>query len=72
MTDRIQHLTVALDHDIRTDDVQPLIDAIMLLRGVLTVRGNVVDHATFVASVRIRHSLEKKLYAAIHNEDTYA
>ena len=52
MTDRIDAMTVVLDHDIRIDDVQPLVEAIKQLRGVLSVELHVADFATSVAEAR--------------------
>ncbi len=43
MTDRISLLTVALDQPVRTDDIQPLVDAIRMLRGVQDVSVNIDD-----------------------------
>jgi hypothetical protein len=37
MTDRVQSLTVFLEGDFRDDDVQILVDAISLMRGVARV-----------------------------------
>jgi len=37
MTDRVSHLTVALTDDFRTDDVEAIVSAIRLLRGVAGV-----------------------------------
>ena len=37
MTDRVRVLTVYLDQDYREDDVEPIRDAISLLRGVFQV-----------------------------------
>lgn len=34
MTDRVSALTITLDHDMRVDDAQVIIDAIRLIRGV--------------------------------------
>jgi hypothetical protein len=44
MTDRIRTLTIRLDRDIRTDDVEPLVAAIRQLRGVAEVAHGPVTH----------------------------
>ena len=54
MTDRYNALIVALDHDIRSDDCQAVINAIMQLKGVLTVTGNVVTPDAWTAEVRAK------------------
>lgn len=43
MTDRVNTLTVILEHPIRDDDVEPLMDAIRSHRGVLDVKLGEVD-----------------------------
>lgn len=43
MTDRVNALVVVLDKDIRTDDVESLIEAIKHFRGVLSVFNNIAD-----------------------------
>ena len=54
MTDRYNSLTVVLEHDIRDDDAQPLIDAIKQLKGVIEVSGNVTDMKDYSARTRLR------------------
>ena len=44
MTDRTQTLTVALDRDYRGDDVERIVEAIGMVRGVAAVTTEVVDH----------------------------
>ena len=70
MTTRISHLFVALEQDLRDDDVQPLIDAISHLRGVLQVTSGPSDgfHAA-VNKARLRRELLVKI-AAMINEET--
>ncbi len=68
MTDRFSSLTVVLEHDIREDDASALIQAIQLLRGVLTVEGNVVDVTSIVAEQRARHELREQLLAVVFPE----
>lgn len=54
MTDRYNALTVALDHDIRSDDCEFLILAIRQLKGVRDVTGNVVGIDSWTAEVRAK------------------
>lgn len=68
MTDRIKGLVVTLERDIREDDVEPIIDAIGQLRGVLSVVPDVVDVQDHMARERIRTELRAKLYAALDEE----
>ena len=48
MTDRIKGLTVALDRDYRDDDVQAIVDAILMVKGVAAVEKSVVDNDEFI------------------------
>ena len=61
MSDRIGALTVVLKHDIRDDDAKGLIDAIMYMRGVLSVQPHVADVSDHIAQVRVRTQLLAKL-----------
>lgn len=62
MTDRIRALTVALETDVRTDDVQALVSAISQLRGVLTVATETpVSPNDYVTEQRIRRDYYLRL-----------
>lgn len=65
MTDRVHSLTVALSKDIRTDDVQPLVEAIGMMKGVLHVKPNVANSSDYVMRKRLRDELVYKLMASI-------
>jgi hypothetical protein len=65
MTDRINALTVVLDKDIRDDDIKSLVDAIYMLKHVLSVDLNVSDLDDHIARDRARMELEKKLWKAL-------
>lgn len=65
MTDRYNALTVVLDRDIREDDSELLINAIRMLRGVLSVNPNVSDLQDHVAIMRVKQELTQKLYDAL-------
>lgn len=73
MTNRVSILTVALEADIREDDVQPLVAAIKQLRGVIGVDTNVVDSTQWLAQMRLRDELGCKIiniiYPALHSPD---
>jgi len=61
MTDRYNALVVVLDHDIRDDDAEALLNAIRMLKGVLSVKGNVSDIGDLIAQDRASHELRKQL-----------
>lgn len=68
MTDRISSLTVVLNNNMRTDDADPIMQAIMQLRGVISVTGNVSNLGEHVAQERVRRELTDKLWAVLHPE----
>ncbi len=61
MTDRIQGLTVALDRDYRDDDVEAIVNAIMMVKGVKGVTKSVVDTADYTARVRALTVVQGKI-----------
>jgi len=65
MTDRYHSLLVTLEHDMRTDDAEMLIDAIKALRGVIDVRGNVTDPVSMAAQARARYELLNTITRAL-------
>ena len=64
MTDRIKGLTVALHTDIRDDDCQPLIDAILMIKGVVGVESNVSDPNDYF----VKKQLKFELYQGLHDK----
>lgn len=67
MTDRYNQLVVVLDKDLRSDDAEPLMNAIRQMRGVLSVEGNVVTGADHAATVRVKHELSQKVFDFIQS-----
>lgn len=61
MSDHYHTLTVVLEHDIKDEDAEPLIEAIGMLRGVLSVRPHVAEFVTHMAEERARRELGSKL-----------
>jgi hypothetical protein len=68
VTDRINSFTVVLDSDIRIDDVEPIVNAIRMVRGVASVTGNVADQVSHVAQVRAKRELREQLFAVLAEE----
>ena len=66
MTDRINSLTIVLEKDVRDDDVEALISAVMQLRNVLSVEKNVTNVSDVVARQRARQELGKKLLDVLY------
>ena len=65
MTDRVHALTVVLEHDMRDDDVQALIDAIRCMRFVAGVSTHVAELADYSARAHVRTQLYAKLHEAL-------
>lgn len=65
MTDRVHALTVVLDRDIRIDDLEPLVTAISLLRGVASVTSTVTTSSDFIARERVRIEMRTRMFDAL-------
>ena len=66
MTDRINGFAVVLEKDLREDDAEALIQAVLQLRGVQTVIPNVAQPD--FAGTRARQQLAEKMLALIREE----
>lgn len=64
MTDRVRHLTIVLDRDYRDDDVEHLVAAIRLLRGVSEVVPGVVDGGRQMARMVAKTELRREIMDA--------
>lgn len=71
MTDRISALTVVLVHDIRIDDVQPLIDAIRMLHWVADVAPLVAEPMAEHAA-KVRYGMRAEQAAAQAVRDAFS
>lgn len=65
MTDRFNAFVVVLEHDLRDDDAQAIINAIRQLKGVLDVQPHVATFDDAIAETRVRHELRQKLWKAL-------
>jgi len=65
MTDRIKGLVVVLDQDYRTDDVDEIVNAIQMVKGVAAVEKNVAEMDDYINRERVRQELVKKLFEAL-------
>lgn len=66
MTDRIRHVTVTLDRDYRDDDVETILGAIKMIKGVAKVTTKVVDVPDLLARAAVAADIEGKVYEAVH------
>lgn len=69
MTDRYAGCWVAFDRDIREDDVQPLINAILMLKGVTKVNKFIDAPEVWVAQERVKRELGDKLWEVLHPKE---
>lgn len=65
MTDRIQGFTVVMDNTYREDDIEPLREAMLCMRGVVKVVPIVADPHSYIAASRARAELKAKVLAAL-------
>jgi hypothetical protein len=65
MTDRIRHLTITLDEDTRTDDLDSIVSAILHIRGVANVERHVVRFEDHLAREAVRAEIRHDLHEAI-------
>jgi len=65
MTTRFNALTVALEHNIREDEAESLLQAIGHLRGVLAVTGIPVEPQYYTGFMRAKAQLTAKIWRAL-------
>lgn len=65
MTDRIRHLTVVLDRDYRSDDLEQIVSAIKHLRPVASVIPHVVQPGDYINREVVKTEILPKMYEAI-------
>jgi len=66
MTDRIHSVTVVLDRNIRVDDAEHILNAIRMIKHVISAEGNVADLDSHMAESRARTDLHEKLFEVIY------
>lgn len=65
MTDRIKGFVVTLEQDMRDDDVQSVVDAIGMIRGVASCSPSVADIDDHMNRTRIRLEMRAKVLKAL-------
>jgi len=68
MTDRIKGFVVTLDKDYRTDDVEEIRKALLMVKGVLSVDASVTELSDHMNRSRIRLELTDKLFAVLKEQ----
>jgi hypothetical protein len=65
MTDRIRILTVTLDNDYRSDDVESVLNAIRMVKGVALVSTRVVEGGDYMNRQIATMELRQKVFSAL-------
>ncbi len=65
MTDRLKGLHVVFEHNIREDDAQKIINAILLLKGVIVVNHILSSADDNINKEQIKYELRQKLFAVL-------
>lgn len=68
MSDRINTLTIVLDQPYRDDDVEQIVNAIRMIKGVASVTANVQNMTDHVAYDNARRDLGNKLWEVLYPE----
>lgn len=66
MTDRVSAFTVVLADNIREDEVEEIVTALSMVRGVIDVTEHIVNPGYYIAETRIRSELKQKLWEIIN------
>lgn len=61
MTDRVHALTVILEREYRVDDVETIVNAIKMVRGVLKVEEHITDPDFYAAREQAKYELQQEL-----------
>ena len=67
MTDRHAGYVVTLTDDIREDDAEAIINALRLIKGVVSVQPVAGDHQLVIAKERVREEYRAKLIALLRD-----
>lgn len=62
MSDRINGFIVVLDKDYKDEDIEPTINAIEQIKGVIAVKPNIVTADDYIAKERTKIEIVNKLY----------
>ena len=68
MTDRVKGFTVTLEKDIRIDDVEEILSAVRMIRGVAHVEPSITTHNDHMNRQRIKGELLMKLFKVLHED----
>jgi len=66
MTDCIHSITVVLKENVRVDDAESILNAIRMVKGVISAKGNVADIDSHMAESRARVAIHTQLFEALY------
>lgn len=66
MTDRLKGVLVTFEEDVREDDAKHIINAIKMIRRVLTVKPVPSNIDQSIAEDRVRQEIHKKLFKMVY------
>jgi len=66
MTDHYHSIAVALEKNIRDDDAKPIIDALKMIKGVLSVKPYISDFESHMAEERAKKEYAAKLWKVLY------
>lgn len=65
MTDQYSGVLVTFEKDIRKDDAQSLINAIKMIKGVISVDPQISDYEHLMAKSQAKHELIQSLFQVL-------
>lgn len=68
MTDRVKGVVVTLDADYRTDDVETILNALRMVKGVASVESVKADINDHINRMRVRLELQQKLFDVLNEK----
>lgn len=70
MSDRVKALTVVLERDYRDDDLEDIVKAVSMVKGVLEVAPVLANPSDFIQRTRLRAELSEKLFNVLMEKQT--
>jgi hypothetical protein len=68
MTDRVKGFTVTLAEDMRIDDIEPIMQAIRMIKGVVDVQPSITDSNDHINRIQVLSNIRKKFIKFLEEE----
>lgn len=65
MTDKSNSILVVLEGEYQTDEAQEIINAIKMIKGVLSAEANIVSSQDYIAEKRVRREYLRKVLSVL-------